>query len=319
MKLFIYIPTYRRPQALIEQLKVLLPQVANHPKVRVIINENDGYVEGSELAKRVSEDAKNISFYRNLGNIDGNANISLGFVFAEPDEFLWILSDNDIISSSSIEYVLSELDPEIDFIAMRYDVKQSTDITHQWRSGVGPIMDWRMGLISDSLYNCNTIKDFVKNAFFYHNSSFPHLAVIFGTLQGLGETRFRFIPRENVHSQLLDSNEHKTDYYVAHAGMLQLAHLMPKWERRTFLCNWLLKHGNVFFRSKREYPAVFSGSVGTISELGSAQVKVIFYAILFLNILLRPIYYNIDFLKKVSKKYLPYFILEKIKNLGRWL
>ena len=319
MKLFIYIPTYRRPQALISQLKVLLPQVSKHPQVRVIINENDGYVEGSDLAKRMCKDAENITFYRNLGNIGGNANISLGFVFARPNEFLWILSDNDLITDSSIEYVLSKLDPKIDFIAMRNDVTQTADIVHEWTSGFQPIMDWRMGLISDGIYNCNTIKDFIDLSFFYHNSSFPHLAVIAGVLKGLGEARFRFIPRDRIHSELLESNEYKTDYFVAHAGMVQLSFLMPEIERDIFLGNWLIKHGNEFFRSRNEYPYVFSSSIGTIYEIGSNRVKVILFLTRILNTFLRPIYSNKGFLKNIANKYLPVFMIHKLRNLGRWL
>ena len=39
--LFIYIPTYNRPEAIQMQLRALAPQVARYPsKVRVLVNDN---------------------------------------------------------------------------------------------------------------------------------------------------------------------------------------------------------------------------------------------------------------------------------------
>jgi GT2 family glycosyltransferase len=133
MKLFIYIPTYNRPNAIRAQLSALAPQVANHKdRVRVLVSDNASpHGIYDDLQKEFGTDY--IRFRKNAGNIGGNANIMLGFVFAKSDEFLWILSDNDIVTPTAIEYLISQLRTDIDFICAAEDIEEEEEIIYDWK------------------------------------------------------------------------------------------------------------------------------------------------------------------------------------------
>jgi glycosyltransferase involved in cell wall biosynthesis len=80
-KLLIYIPTFNRPEQLRNQLSSLHPQIEeNSPQVRVIVADNNST---DEMVKAVIEEFKSfagIEFISRTSNIDGNANILLGFI-----------------------------------------------------------------------------------------------------------------------------------------------------------------------------------------------------------------------------------------------
>jgi GT2 family glycosyltransferase len=117
IQLLIYIPTFNRPDALTKQLSSLVPQIARYQEnVRVIVRDNCSDNDALSVLKIKYHDHKNIFFEENFGNIGGNANIALGFIFAKKDEFLWILSDNDLISHNAIENLMEILNLRIDFV-----------------------------------------------------------------------------------------------------------------------------------------------------------------------------------------------------------
>lgn len=253
-KLFIYIPTYNRPEALKSQLSVLVPQVVKFKKnVRLLISDNDSAVQIYADIKKKYSGHKNIEFRQNAGNIGGNANITLGFVFAQKDEFLWILSDNDIICNSAIKYILGILDRTIDFYCFNFSVKKATEIEYTWEQGWQTPMDWRMGLISDALYNMNSVKDSIGEAFLYHNSSFPHLAVACASAKIKGKVKFMLVPNNKINKSLFSSNEHPTDYSLASVCMPLLVPLFPANDARSFSIKWLRKHVVGMYRNRNEH------------------------------------------------------------------
>lgn len=278
MNLFIYIPTYNRPDALKKQLRVLVPQVLQFPeRVRLLISDNASANDSfADLEKEFSGHAT-ISLRKNPGNIGGNANISLGFVFARPNEFLWILGDNDIIHERAVEYILKNLDPTIDFYCFNDFVKEPEIIDYRWQDGWEKPMDWRMGLISDGLYNMKTISSSIEDAFFYHNSSFPHLAVGCSAAKKKGNVKFKILPRKNIDSEIHSSEECPTDYTLARVGMLQLIPLFPKWSAKSFSRLWLRKHGYDLFKHRKKMYMVYLHTKGTVLHYGGFRSKLLFY------------------------------------------
>ncbi|MBA4383767.1 MAG: hypothetical protein C0410_03455, partial [Anaerolinea sp.] len=115
-KLFIYIPTYNRPKSLEKQIASLSSQVTRHKDcVRILVNDNASPTNlFFELEEKYS--SENIVFHKNSGNIGGNANIALAFTYAKNDEFLWILSDDDLLTDNAVDYILSNLEDTVEFI-----------------------------------------------------------------------------------------------------------------------------------------------------------------------------------------------------------
>ena len=268
-KLFIYLPTYNRPESLRRQLRALLPQVELFPQnVRVLICDNDSSNYKVDELLHELPSLRNVEVRRNGGNIGGNANIALGFVFARSDEFLWILSDNDIVAPTAVSYLISVLDPACDFYCFVNGSETVQKFSYDWNSGWQKPMNWRMGLISDALYNMASIRDVVEEAFYFHNSSFPHLAVACAAARRKGVTRFHLLPRQRVSANEASSLEQPTDYSLARICMPLLVPLFPTWEARSFCRKWLWSHGIMLHLNKSRHPHLYIQSKATLRHYG---------------------------------------------------
>ena len=288
-KLFIYLPTYNRPDSLRTQLSVLLPQIKElSTNVRLMICDNASEKYKKEDVLRDLPTMANVEIRQNGGNIGANANIALGFVFAQPDEFLWILSDNDIVSPNAVAYLLTMLDPAVDFYCFVNGSESAQDVQHKWIDGCQVPMDWRMGLISDALYNMSSVKDVVEQAFYFHNSSFPHLAVAFAAARKKEVTRFRLLPRQKVSADEESSMEQPTDYSLARVCMPLLVPLFPKWEAKSFSRKWLWAHGVQLHINKSKHPHLYIQSNATLRHYGGWGATVILWGTEFAAILAKP-------------------------------
>ena len=275
-KLFIYIPTYNRPEALKTQLSVLVPQISGLTNnVRLLVSDNDSTDQIYADMKKKYSGYENVEFRQNAGNIGGNANIALGFVFAKKDEFLWILGDNDIISESAIDYIVEVLDKSVDFYCFNFSVNEATAIDYSWEQGWQTPMDWRMGLISNALYNMNSVQDSIGEAFFYHNSSFPHLAVACATAKLKGNVKFKLLPHEEIHSEEFNSSESPTDYSLANIGMPLLVPLFPIDEAKSFSLGWLRKHVVNLYRFRNTRYNIYLQSRSVLRYYGGWKARLL--------------------------------------------
>jgi glycosyltransferase involved in cell wall biosynthesis len=314
-KLFIYIPTYNRPIALKTQLSVLLPQISQMPEhVRILVSDNASDKPLEEFQEKYSS-FPNIQFRSNSGNIGANANIALGFVFAKPNEFLWILSDNDIVTETALDYILGMLDSTIDFYCFNYSVKEPTVADYKWENGCQTSMDWRLGLISDALYNVNSIKKSIDAAFYYHNSSFPHLAVAFSAMKKKSLVKYKLLPREKINNAIFDSTECPTDYSLAHVCMPLLVPLFPAKEAKSFSLNWLHKHGVDFYRNRKSHYHLYLQSKATLAYYGGWKANVLLMWNWPVYITAIPLMMARPKLVSIAKKYLSSSAIERLNKL----
>jgi hypothetical protein len=176
-------------------------------------------------------------------------------------------------------------------------------------------MEWRMGLISDALYNINSIKDSVDAAFYFHNSSFPHLAVACAAAKKKGMVRFKLLPRNKINNDLYNSSECPTDYSLAHVCMPLLVALFPEDEAKSFTLMWLRKHGTDFYKNRNRHYHLFLQSRATISYYGGWQAKI-------LLVIMWPVYFISIHAGAVRKKFIAYAkehftdsTINKLKNV----
>jgi hypothetical protein len=280
-KLFIYIPTFGREEALRQQLSVLCPQVLLYKNnVRLLIRDNNS--EGDYFFKLGEEyyEKDVIEFERNFGNIDGNANIALGFISAKKDEFIWLLSDNDIINDNSIRYLLEHINLSYDLILFNYSVTAPERKLVKWNDGLLSLMEGRMGLISNALYNTNYIRNSLYDAFYYHNSSFPHLAVGFSALKKNVSANLLILPRDQLHSQSYPSSYGSSKhpyppYSIGQVGMPQLLPLFSDQLAKSFALGWVSDNSKYLYLHKNMYPGVFYGTTKLLIKYGG--VRMYFY------------------------------------------
>ncbi len=318
-KLFIYLPTYNRPESLRLQLSALLPQVAQFPQyVRVLICDNDSSKYDMEDVLVGFPALPNVEIRRNGGNIGGNGNIALGFVFAKADEFLWILSDNDILSPNAVAYVLSALSTDFDFYCFVNGAELEKDLDHDWNSGWEIPMNWRMGLISDALYNMASVRDVVEEAFYFHNSSFPHLAVACAAGRKKGVTRFRLLPRQKVSADEASSLEQPTDYSLARVCMPLLVPLFPAWEAKSFCRKWLWSHGVMLHLNKSRHLHLYVQSKATLSHYGGWVSVLLLWVMSMAAFVAAPYLNRRSAIVEKLKTHLSSSSLERVKRMRRF-
>lgn len=273
-RLFIYIPTYNRPKSLRRQLTALTAQRNDWPgDMRILVNDNASpMLSKDDLASISSEFGVDVR--RNPANLGGNANIALGFVFVQDDEYLWILSDNDTLGPQALHFIAAEgLCKDSDAIVFNTEADTPSDFVHQWSSAWDGVRE--AGLISNVIYRSTVFLPQATQAFFYHNTSFPHLCVMLSTLKERGSLRYRVLPRKNAFAPESPHGEHPGDYSMSLSGMPQLLPLLPAPEARRFARGWLRKHGVGFFEHRKSYPGIHVTTRAYLRSFGGFRARVL--------------------------------------------
>jgi len=272
--LFIYIPTYNRPSTLRQQLDALTSQRGDWPgQVRILVNDNSSPSFSDEAAASMRREY-GVEVRSNLGNVQANANIALAFVFARPEEYLWILSDDDIVCAGALQALATQgLVGDPDVVSFSTIDRQPATVVRSWSVG----WEWisgTAGQISNVIYKAQVFAAQASQAFFYHNSSFPHLAVMMTTMRERGSLRFRVVPRAWVLMPPAHHGEEEGDYSLALSGMPQLAPLMPPGDAARFCRMWLREQGPGFVKYKDKHPEVHLATRAVLKKYGGWRAMV---------------------------------------------
>lgn len=156
--LTIVIPTYNRPERIKEQLNSLIPQLTD--SVSLIIIDNHSTIPVSSLFEYHSYSSINI--IRNSINIGGAANIARCFEVCET-EWLWTLSDDDIVEIDAVEKIINTIKNLNDVCYVNFNNKQtysSNDFSDVLRNG---------GLYQDFYYMSVCIYNIKKLHMYMHH------------------------------------------------------------------------------------------------------------------------------------------------------
>jgi hypothetical protein len=270
--LFIYIPTYNRPSTLRQQLDALTSQRGDWPgQVRILVNDNSSPSFSDEAAASMGREY-GVEVRSNLGNVQANANIALAFVFARPQEYLWILADDDIVREGALQAIATEgLVGDPDVVTFEIGATQPASIVHSWSEG----WEWigETGLISNVIYKAQVLAAQASQAFFYHNSSFPHLAVLMATMRDRGSLRFRVLPSAWVLIRPARHGEEEGDYSLSLSGMPLLAPLLPPEDAARFCRLWLREQGPRFVKYRDKHPEVHLATRAVLKKYGGRRVN----------------------------------------------
>lgn len=273
LTLFIYIPTYNRPSKLREQLDALTSQRGDWPgQVRILVNDNASPSFSAEAAVSLGREY-GIEVRTNLGNLRANANIALAFAFGQPEEYLWILSDDDTLREGALRTIATHgLVGNPDVITFETRSDQPATVVHAWREG----WDWigETGLISNVIYKAEVFAAQASQAFFYHNSSFPHLAVLMATMRERSSLRFRVVPSAWVLEPPGQHQEEVGDYSLSLSGMPQLAPLLPPGDAARFCRLWLREHGPGYVKYKDKHPEVHLATRAVLRRYGGRRTMI---------------------------------------------
>jgi glycosyltransferase involved in cell wall biosynthesis len=273
--LFIYIPTYNRLSTLRKQLDAVTSQRGDWPgQVRILVNDNASPSFSTEAAASMAREY-GVEVRSNLGNVDGNANIALGFVFARPEEYLWILSDDDIVCEGALQAIATHgLVGDPDVVSFGVTSGQPATLVPTWRVGCWDWVSGSAGQISNVIYKAQVFAAQASQAFFYHNSSYPHLAVLMATIRERGSLRFRVVPRAWVLQPPALHGEEQADYSWSLSGMPQLAPLMPPGDAGRFCRGWLREYGPGFIKYKDKHPEVHLATRAVLKKYGGRRAMI---------------------------------------------
>jgi hypothetical protein len=208
---------------------------------------------------------------KNCDNIGANANIALGFVFAKPDEFLWILSDHDIVKEDAVSLLLSNLSSELDFISLDPDTKEEKILSYDWNTDNWLDSIYHCARISGCVYNMNTMTLNISAAFYFHNSSFPHIAVLLAAAKSKKILEFKKISIDNfiIIDDDYDTTACKADFRLAILGAPLLTELMSPVMSKKFAWKWLKMYGmDIYMYRNCEYRFVFDDEIALFKKFG---------------------------------------------------
>lgn len=110
--LAIIIPSYNRPEKLLNTLVNLYPQIVDGVKITVIDNCSDIFYQNycTESDRNIANCVREglIRFTRNKSNIGVAANLMRTFETCD-SEWMWLLADDDMISQTAISDILNEI------------------------------------------------------------------------------------------------------------------------------------------------------------------------------------------------------------------
>lgn len=113
--LSIIIPTYNRAESLVKQVHALLPQLTD--EVRLIVIDNKSSYDIHSLF--TDEEKQYFTIIVNNINIGGAANIAKCFEICE-SQWLWTLSDDDIVVEDAVNCVLDSIKDKDDTIMVNF-------------------------------------------------------------------------------------------------------------------------------------------------------------------------------------------------------
>jgi hypothetical protein len=275
--LLVYIPTYNRPQALKNQLDRICEQMpVSDLNIKVIVRDN---CSSNYCFKEFSQNYidKPIIFKQNSTNIGGNPNIAIGFLEAETNGFLWILSDNDLISKDCFKNIKEFIRSEVDILTTEKHLVSPLSV----KINLKKILDLKRifnnhSLISNTIYNLNSIKFSIENAFFYQTSSFPHLAVIIGCIESK-QINYQILPSEYFHDSTMDVFDNKGGYFLSMTAMPTLIPLLPEKSKILFATGWIRNNIILFHLHRNKYRDLSKYTQKLLLSYGKPLTIVYFY------------------------------------------
>jgi len=273
-KLYIYIPTYNREVELKLQIEALLraSKYIDSSQVIIHINDNDSTYITDNVKALCKEN--NIKYTKNTANLGGNANILLGFLQPLSAEYLWILSDNDIVEDQSLTHILSALDTKPDLMLATSLTADPKIGIFNYEANILDLLDNRAGLISSTIYNLRTINNHIAQAFFYHNSSFPHLGVIFATLREHKSIKVSLVPSANVLRESIEIADNRGDYRLAYLGFPMLAELLDHKSKKLLINGWFKQNSLYLIGTYNYNKYLYYASLKSILRYGSYRIKI---------------------------------------------
>jgi glycosyltransferase involved in cell wall biosynthesis len=173
------IPTYNRPDKLEKQVVLLLEQISDNDHIIIIDNNSDSAVYDGAIY-----DDKRVTVLYNTKNIGICGNI-IKCLELNYCEWSWLLSDDDIILTGSIDIIKSNIiKNDADFYNYTSLVPRTTELHYSGISEYLNCLDHfgNQLLISNNIYRTSILKSYAGSIFYGSVMSAPQIGPIISAL-----------------------------------------------------------------------------------------------------------------------------------------
>lgn len=194
-KLSIVIPTYNRRGSLLCLLKRIYQQESsNRVEIVVCDNHSDYDVEIAVEEELSSYRTDNLHIFKNTVNIGMCANLSLLF-FRCKTEWMWTLSDDDVIVDGAIDIVLKDIEVFNEYGLLKYSRKGHEFDENQTIRSINDLINYfgsrkdasgDLIFLSNNVYNMNRIMPYFDNTLSNCNTAIGHLIPVLNMLNKKG-------------------------------------------------------------------------------------------------------------------------------------
>ena len=185
----ITIPTFNRPELLLETIQALAPQLTEGCKILVIDNASDISIRDF-LAGMPGLDHVPLEVIRNRDNIGANANIARCFELADAD-WMWLLADDDVVSENAIKCIQTAISNSPDSIYFNFAFGETGRLQTIRVQGLEGFLDavdrWGdLNLISTNVYRVEVMRKQLAQCYRFGYCCASHLVVILLALRDSG-------------------------------------------------------------------------------------------------------------------------------------
>jgi abequosyltransferase len=185
----ITIPTFNRPELLLETIQALVPQLTEGCKILVIDNASDVSIKDF-LAGVPGLNGIPLEVIRNRHNIGANANIARCFELANAD-WMWLLSDDDVVSENAITNIRTAIFNSPDSIYFNFAFGETGRLQTIRTLGLEEFLvavdRWGdLNLISTNVYRVESMQKQLAQCYRFGYCCASHLVVILLALRDSG-------------------------------------------------------------------------------------------------------------------------------------
>jgi glycosyltransferase involved in cell wall biosynthesis len=241
--LTIGIPTYNRPDQLLETVLRLLPDLSREVSLLIVDNASDIPVS-KVLAPIVRLDSSAIRIVRNKWNIGGPANVLRVIELCETD-YLWILSDDDKLSPNCVKTVLDAVCEHREYDFFRFFSRETAKISEGEISTVVDLLHavnsfGQLVWLSNCVFRVEGIRAHLRWAYQYLSSNAPQLVL---QLMILRSSKRGYIARNGIVSYVKSAPDLAYDLVRVYAQFPLLLRLPLLWSEKCILASLLRSSG----------------------------------------------------------------------------
>lgn len=193
-QLTISIPTYNRPQQVVQQVQSLLPMIDGRTVIRII--DNASPVNVLEMIRPLIPPALEgqVHLVQNPFNIGGNANI-LRCVELCQTEWLWILGDDDDVYPDALNTIFEDIALNPDSVFLNYTNRFFPREGSYQTTGFHDLIQRldaidTIAFVSSDIFRAPLLQAKLKYGYMYLYSWLPHVALMFSVIGRSGKANF---------------------------------------------------------------------------------------------------------------------------------